>query len=411
MNDTPNQRPRQRNWLPGKITAIYVVMGAVWIFFSDTLAATLCRSAEALTQIGIIKGWLFILLTAVLLYNLASRGMQRVEKSQKALRLSEERFRAMFEVATVGMAQTDPHTGQFQRVNARLSAITGYAVAELIGMSFAQITHPEDREQSWQAFQQVIQGEVSEVREEKRYVRQDGTIVWVSVSATLLLDDARQPLVGLAVIDDITERKRAEGELTASYEKLHRSLNGTVAALATTSEMRDPYTAGHQKRVAQLACAIAGEIGLDSSRVKGIEVSGFLHDIGKISIPVEILSRAEKLGESEFNLLTGHPQVGHDILKSIEFPWEVAQVILQHHERLDGSGYPHGLTGDEIIFEAKILAVADVVDAMALHRPYRPALGVDAALEEITKNKNILYDPQAVDACVMLFNQKGFAFS
>ena len=180
--------------------------------------------------------------------------------------------------------------------------------------------------------------------------------------------------------------------------------------MALTVEMNDPFTAGHQRRVANLARAIATEMGLSRERVDGMRMAGFIHDLGKLSVPGEILSKPGRLTEIEFNLVKTHPQVGYDILKRVESPWPVAQIVLQHHERIDGSGYPTGLRGDEIMLEARILAVADVVEAMSSHRPYRPALGIDRALEEISRNRGLLYDPSAVDACLKVFTEKGFKF-
>ncbi len=205
-------------------------------------------------------------------------------------------------------------------------------------------------------------------------------------------------------------RVRAEREEDA--RKLERALEDTIQAIATTIEARDPYTAGHQRRVAQLAAAIAREMGLPEHRVVGVLRGAEIHDIGKIYIPSEILSRPGRLSPTEFSLIKIHPQVGYDIVKEIDFPWPVAAMILQHHERLDGSGYPRGLAGaDQIILEAKILAVADVVDAMVSHRPYRAALGVEAALEEIARNRGVLYDEAVVDICLRLFREMNFAFA
>ena len=180
--------------------------------------------------------------------------------------------------------------------------------------------------------------------------------------------------------------------------------------MAFALEMRDPYTAGHQQRVADLACAIANEMGLSEKQTNGIRTAAMIHDIGKICIPAQILSKPGKLNEIEFSLVKAHPGIGYDILKNIEFPWPIAQMVLQHHERIDGSGYPSGLAGSEILLEARILAVADVVEAMASHRPYRPALGLDKALEEISKNRGVLYDPEVTDACLKVFRKKGFEF-
>lgn len=180
--------------------------------------------------------------------------------------------------------------------------------------------------------------------------------------------------------------------------------------MAATAQMRDPYTAGHQKRVTQLATAIATEMGLSKDDINGLRLAGLVHDIGKTGVPAEILSNPLKLSGAEFSIIKTHPEAGYDILKLIKFPQPVAETVHQHHERLDGSGYPRGIKGGDIILEARILAVADVVEAMSSHRPYRPAIGLDKALQEITENKGVLYDATAVDACLKLYQEKNFGF-
>ncbi|HXU93445.1 MAG TPA: HD domain-containing phosphohydrolase [Gallionella sp.] len=203
---------------------------------------------------------------------------------------------------------------------------------------------------------------------------------------------------------------RLDRDLHATLDHLRRSMNSTVEAIAGMVELRDPYTAGHERRVAQLARAIGKEMGLPERRIEGLYVIGHLHDIGKIAVPAEILSKPTKLMDIELSMVKAHAQAGYDILKNLEFPWPVAQAVLQHHERLDGSGYPQGLNVQDIILEARILMVADVVEAMASHRPYRSAIGFREALAEITANRGKLYDEHVVDACVRLFNEKGFRF-
>lgn len=190
--------------------------------------------------------------------------------------------------------------------------------------------------------------------------------------------------------------------LRKQFENLQIVLAGTIKAFSLMVEMRDPYTAAHQQSVAELACAIAEEMELSDEQVKWLHVAGILHDIGKISVPMEILSKPGRISEFEFSIISTHPQVGYDILKPIEFARPVAQIVLQHHERIDGSGYPFGLSGEEIFLEAKILGVADVVGAMTDHRPYRPAPGINEALDEIVKGRGTLYDEQVVDACLQL---------
>jgi len=200
-------------------------------------------------------------------------------------------------------------------------------------------------------------------------------------------------------------------EVEQNAAVLRASLEGTIRALADTTEARDPYTAGHQKGVAELSVAIAVEMGLPKDTVETVHMAGLVHDIGKIATPAEILSKPGKLTDVEFGLIKVHSQSGYDILKGIDFPWPIADAVLQHHERMNGSGYPNGLVGDEICMEARILAVADVVEAMANHRPYRPALGIDAALDEIEKRKGDAYDLAVADACITLFRDRGFQFS
>jgi putative two-component system response regulator len=195
-----------------------------------------------------------------------------------------------------------------------------------------------------------------------------------------------------------------------AIKKLRKSMEGIIKAMSSTVEMRDPYTAGHQQRVAELAQSISKDMGLVEERIEGVRMAGQIHDLGKIAVPAEILTKPGRLNDIEFNLIKLHPRAGYDILKDIEFPWPIANIVLQHHERMDGSGYPNSLSDKDILQESKILGVADVVEAMASHRPYRPALGLDVAVEEISRNKDILYDPAAVDACVKIISNGNFQF-
>jgi len=201
-----------------------------------------------------------------------------------------------------------------------------------------------------------------------------------------------------------------EGELKQKLEHVNETLKKTVESITRMTEIRDAYTSGHQQRVAKLACAIARDMGLSKEQIEGIRVTGLLHDIGKIAVPIEILTKPSRLSVFEFNIIKTHPEIGYEIVKGIEFPWPVAQALFQHHERLNGSGYPMGLAGEKIILEAKILGVADVVEAMSSHRPYRPALGTAKALGEILQKKSTLYDPHVVDSCVRIFKEQDFDF-
>src|SRR5208283_4330322 len=209
---------------------------------------------------------------------------------------------------------------------------------------------------------------------------------------------------------DITERKQAEPKLQQTLDSLEKAVGTTIQVLVSAVESRDPYTAGHQSRVADLICAIATEMGLVPDKIEGIRMAGSIHDIGKLSIPAEILVKPTRLTDIEFSLIKEHSRSGYEILKNVESPWPLAQIVYQHHERIDGSGYPRNLKGDEILMEARILAVADVVEAMASHRPYRAAMGIETALEEIEKKKGIIYDETVVDACLRVFREKGYQF-
>lgn len=204
-----------------------------------------------------------------------------------------------------------------------------------------------------------------------------------------------------------------EDKITAlekTVAKLRLALEGTIKTLTITSEAKDPYTAGHQRRVSDLSRAIAQEMGLPENVVDGIRMAGLIHDLGKIGVPGEILGKPTKLNDLEFQLVKTHPEIGYALLKDVEFPWPVADIVLQHHERINGSGYPKRLKGPDIRIEAKIIAIADVVEAISSTRPYRQSLGVEAALEQISKNRGILYDEKAADACLRLFEKKRFKF-
>jgi putative nucleotidyltransferase with HDIG domain len=242
-----------------------------------------------------------------------------------------------------------------------------------------------------------------------RILSQDGKVKWVELNATVI-EWNKKPAT-LNFFNDITERKLLEEERIEGYNRIKKALHATVKSIAMLVETKDPYTAGHQERVSQLAKAIAKEMGLTEDRQDFVRTASIIHDLGKVSVPSELLSKPTKLSELEFNIIKVHSQAGYNILKDIDFPWPVADVVLQHHERMNGSGYPQHLPGETILLEARILAVADVVEAISSHRPYRPALGISVALDEIFKNRGILYDTNVVDACLKLFQEKNFAFS
>ena len=218
----------------------------------------------------------------------------------------------------------------------------------------------------------------------------------------------REKVAGLEEIK--LEYNQVDKKLKQTYKKLQKFIEGTAYIIMKVVETRDPYSIGHQQRVSKLATAITQEMKLPQDKIEGIRIASLVHDIGKVNLPTEIISKPNKLIEVEFNLVKNYPKVGYDILKKVDFPWPIAEIVLQHQEKIDGSGYPRGLKGDEICIEAKILGVANVVVAMSSYKSYRPALSIDEALAEISNNKNILFDPEIVDTCNKLFKEKDFKF-
>lgn len=256
----------------------------------------------------------------------------------------------------------------------------------------------------------VVEGKGSTLPDDVILIGKKGEKTSVNFRVAPISDGKGSTAGVVLTFTDISRRKKTEEQLKLSWRKLKEVMDATVKAMASTVETRDPYTAGHQRRVTKLACAIAEEMGLSKRRIEGLRMAGELHDIGKISVPAEILSKPGAVSEVEYDVIRTHPQVGYEILKNIEFSWPVAKIVLQHHERMNGSGYPHQLKGDKILLEARILAVSDVVEAMAAHRPYRPAHSLEEAMEEISRNKGRLYDSQVVQTCLKIFKDKGFTF-
>lgn len=328
----------------------------------------------------------------------------------KELEESEARFRRLAENAPdiIFRYRLKPTPG-FEYVSPAVTRISGYTPEEHYADPdlIRKIVHPEDQP----ALEALGQGEgLFEKPWEFRWIHKDGHTVWTEQTNVPIRDEAGNIVAIEGIVRDITERKRLELERLARAQAIENALLQFVDALSSAVELRDPYTSGHQRRVAALAWAIAEEMGLFAEEIKVIRVAALLHDIGKaLVVPIEILSKPGKLTDLEMALIREHPKAGYEILRKVEFPWPVAEIVYQHHERLDGSGYPRGLKGEEILREARIIAVADVVEAMSSHRPYRPALSVDEALAEIRKNAGKLYDPKVVEACIRVF-AKGFTF-
>jgi PAS domain S-box-containing protein/putative nucleotidyltransferase with HDIG domain len=322
---------------------------------------------------------------------------------ERMLRESEKRYRSVVENAhdAIYIIISDG----FQYVNPAFERLTGFKREEICDKEFNlwNSIHPDDIKLVKERKEARKRGEEESGSYQFRIITKDGEMKIIDANTVDIGEDKEIKEIG--IWRDVTYRLQAEEERKQNFERLHRALEKTINALTSAVEMRDPYTAGHQKRVADLASSIANEIGLSKEQIETVQMAGVIHDIGKILVPGEILSMPGKLSDIAFSMIKTHPQVGFDILKSIEFPFPVAQIVLQHHERMDGSGYPAGLMGEEILLEARILAVADVVEAMASHRPYRPVLGIEKAMDEIAKNRGILYDSEVVDACLRLFSK------
>jgi PAS domain S-box-containing protein len=332
---------------------------------------------------------------------------KQAEEEKKA---SEEKYRDIVENAVEGIFQTTPE-GQYITVNPALARMAGYDTPEELIEGVADLSkqvyvNPEDRVRYTKLLEEkgIVKGF------EAQYYRKDGSIVWVSINAHTARDRTGKMLHYEGTVEDITDRKSADEVFRQNTDKLRQFLVGTIKAISMMVETRDPYTAGHQRRVSTLARAIAQDMGLPKDTTDSVRTAGVIHDLGKISLPAEILSKPGTLTDIEMSLIQVHPQSGYDILKDLGLPYPIAEMVLQHHERLDGSGYPQGLKNGQILLESQIIAVADVVESMASHRPYRPALGIDIALGEIEKNKGVLYNAQVVEACVKLFREKGFNF-
>ena len=336
-----------------------------------------------------------------------ARDITERKKVEEALHKSQQEFASIFDNSPEASVYLD-EKDKVLDINSRFSELFGYNLEEIKGKDInSGIIHPPDKiEEAKRLTKKSIKGYINydTIRKKK-----DGTLFPVSISGSSVLID-RKTKRRIILYQDITKRKQAEQQVKQGYEKLQRTMEATINTISKIIETRDPYTAGHQNTVSQFAVAIAQEMKLPEDKIEGMRIAALVHDIGKINIPAEILSKPSKLNEMEFSLIKNHPKTGYDILKTIDFPWPVARIVLQHHERLDGSGYPQGLKGEKILLEAKIIGTADVVEAMSSHRPYRPSLGIDKALEEISQNRGTLYEPEVVDACLKLFKEKGFKF-
>jgi PAS domain S-box-containing protein/putative nucleotidyltransferase with HDIG domain len=320
------------------------------------------------------------------------------KRAEEAHRATEAEMHAVFDLAGIPMMVLDTR-GALRRWNRAFQKALGYPPEDLRRMTIRDITPPEDRAEMLRGLAAGMEGEGTPYRIERRVVAIDGSRLWFDLSVTPVLGPEGDVVALIAAGTDITGSRQAKEALVASQGQLREALGETIASMGAIVAIRDPYTAGHERRVAELAAAIAEDLGLSPEAVEGVRHAASVHDVGKVAVPAEILTMPRRLSEWEYSLIQTHVEVGHEVLSGIGFAQPVADTVLQHHERLDGTGYPAGLKGDEIMLTARILAVADVVEAMASHRPYREALGVGAALDEIGWGAGRLYDEKVVAAC------------
>jgi PAS domain S-box-containing protein len=320
---------------------------------------------------------------------------------------SEQKYRSIVENAQEGIFQASPDTQKISMNNA-FAAMLGYDSPQNVHGRILEIAkrvavNPEELLK----VRDILRRAGSIKSYETQLYRKDKSLIWVKMSITAVKDN-KGGVIYHGIVEDVTPKKKLEQERQASLQSLRKSLGATINAMSATVEARDPYTAGHQRRVSDLARSIATEMKLSRDQIDCIRLAGMIHDLGKISVPSEILSKPTRLSSLEFELIRTHSEAGYSILKDIEFPWPIARIVLEHHERINGSGYPNKLKADELLLESKIIAIADVVEAISSNRPYRPAVGIHAALEEIEKNKGILYDNVAAEACIKLFREKHY---
>lgn len=331
------------------------------------------------------------------------------ERLLASLAESNERFRNMLETTSDWIWEMDSG-GKYTYASPQLFTLLGYRPEEVIGRSLMDLATPRTSASQNERYQQLLNSGGPFTGFECTCLGKEGQVIVLENNGVPILNGQGSLQGYRGIARDITERKIALEVMKKNRDELHASLEETVASLASTAEKRDPYTAGHQQRVDRLACAIARELDLPAERIEGLHIAALLHDIGKITLPSEYLAKPTRLSPEEQAIIKCHPVVGHEILKTIHFPWPVAEIVHQHHEHLDGSGYPRGLVDEDILLEAKILTVADVVEAMSSHRPYRPALGIARAIEEIKDGCGVRYHGPSVEACLRLIAERKIEF-
>lgn len=391
-----------------------------WIIGSGIYIDDVYREMSQIrSKLYVISGIIFLVVILLVAYMVrqtivSDKIRQRIwdERSAllNALEMSEEQYRSMVESTSDWIWEMNTN-GTYTYSSPQVTELLGFTPNEVEGRAVSDFLATGELEHGGKACNETL-------REAKRFSgleiicrHKNGASVVIEKNGVPFFDEHNTLMGYRGVARDISERKRSEEALVKSHNRLHRNLEETVRSLALTAEKRDPYTAGHQVRVERLAHAMAVEMGMSEDQLQGLHFAALLHDIGKISLPSEYLSKPTRLSEEERTIIKCHTEAGYEILKSIHFPWPVAQIVYQHHELLDGTGYPRGLTASDIMLEAKIITVADVVEAMSSHRPYRPALGVQAAMDEIRSGKGSKYHSQSVEACLYLLIDRQFDMS
>lgn len=316
-----------------------------------------------------------------------------------AIEENQKRFKLFFEKNPLGIIVVDENN-MYIASNKVYQELLGYTEEELKNMDLKNLTYPEDYKIQNEMLKKIIKREIDSFELEKRYIRKDGNVIWAKLYVSAIFNEKDEVEYFVGMVKDITEEKRLRDELNESHEKLKKSLDNILTLTTKIIEMKDPYTAGHQKKVMLIATKIAEKLKLPLDKIESIRIASYVHDVGKIVVPFEILNKGGRLTESEMSIVKEHSKAGYEILKNIEFPYPIAEIVYQHHERLNGSGYPRGLKDGEIMLEARIVAVADVFEAMTSHRPYRPKYPKEEVLKELKEKSGILYDENVVNTLI-----------
>ena len=391
----------------------YALAACAYIVFSDLVVFWLWPQADQHLFFGIAKGIVFVLLTAVVLFALLrrlGRTTRRASAAETASRtlinLVPTFFTSIPAVVYVLELRGEKHVPVW--ISDNVGEILGYSTTEVLSPHWwANHVHPDDYTAASSTFEDIVQK--GSGNHEYRFRRADGSYMWVHDEIKIVPSKKAGMKHIVGAWSDVSERHAAKQRTEEYARQLEKAMLDTVNAISAMVEHRDPYTAGHQRRVGEIAAAIAAELNHSEDYQRGLRVAGTLHDVGKVGVSTDILTKPARLTDGEYELVKRHSESGYQILKGIDFPWPVAKTVRQHHERMDGSGYPLGLRGEEILLQARIIAVADVVESMATHRPYRDALGIDTALDEIESNAGRLYDTEVAEACLRLFRDKKYA--